>query len=368
MTSKVPFYLGVILLIIAGLALSIMRHTDYGVPWIPGETRQIWDIEARIEFRAQDAPVKVSLASPSTQSGFTLISESASSPGYGVSYLDSESGHRTEWSIRHASGPQILYYKAQFLVDDYATVSTTTPEPNLIQKPIITGPHYTAAEALLQQATARSADNITLTRELLKQLNDNDNQNAALLLDDKSKVRVASELLSHAGVVNRYVGVLQLEDGRRRQPLNRMLQVWDGKNWQLFDVNNTNPVHNQNLLIWDESNVSLLDVVGGKNSRVYFSMIAEEIAPRQATLKKADADNLLNFSIHSLPIAEQSMFKTIMLIPIGALIVVFLRVIIGLKTSGTFMPVLIAVAFFSDAIAGRYSGLFVDCRNRANHP
>lgn len=34
-----------------------------------------------------------------------------------------------------------------------------------------------------------------------------------------------------------------------------------------------------------------------------------------------------------------------MLIPIGALIVVFLRVIIGLKTSGTFMPVLIAVAF-----------------------
>ncbi len=40
------------------------------------------------------------------------------------------------------------------------------------------------------------------------------------------------------------------------------------------------------------------------------------------------------------------MFKTIMLIPIGgALIVVFLRVIIGLKTSGTFMPVLIAVAF-----------------------
>jgi len=46
-----------------------------------------------------------------------------------------------------------------------------------------------------------------------------------------------------------------------------------------------------------------------------------------------------------LPLEEQAMFKTIMLIPIGALIVVFLRVLIGLKTSGTFMPVLIAVAF-----------------------
>lgn len=34
-----------------------------------------------------------------------------------------------------------------------------------------------------------------------------------------------------------------------------------------------------------------------------------------------------------------------MLLPIGVLIVVFLRIIVGLKTSGTFMPVLIATAF-----------------------
>jgi hypothetical protein len=39
------------------------------------------------------------------------------------------------------------------------------------------------------------------------------------------------------------------------------------------------------------------------------------------------------------------MFKLIMLLPVGAFVVVFLRVIVGLKTSGTFMPVLIALAF-----------------------
>jgi hypothetical protein len=359
MTSKVPFYLGVLLLIITGLALSIMRHTGYGVPWTPGETRQIWDIEARIEFTAQDDPVRVSLASPSTQSGFTLLGESTSSPGYGVSYVDTNAGHRTEWSIRRADGQQILYYKAQLLVDDYATQPATTAEPQTPEKPIFTGPRYTAAEALLQQATERSADNITLTRELLKQLNDRDNQNAALLLNDKSKVRAAADLLSYAGVINRYAGVLQLEDGRRRQQLTRMLQVWDGDAWQLFDVNHINPVQNKNLLIWDQSNVSLLDVIGGKNSRVYFSMIAEDITPQQATRQKVDADNLLNFSIHSLPIAEQSMFKTIMLIPIGALIVVFLRVIIGLKTSGTFMPVLIAVAFFQTQLLAGILGFLL---------
>jgi hypothetical protein len=121
--------------------------------------------------------------------------------------------------------------------------------------------------------------------------------------------------------------------------------VWDGKKWVLFNPETgTQPSH-PNLLVWDESNVSLLDVIGGRNSQVHFSMIAQEVSPQQATDNKVDADGLLNLSIHSLPLEEQAMFKTIMLIPIGALIVVFLRVIIGLKTSGTFMPVLIAVAF-----------------------
>jgi hypothetical protein len=74
-------------------------------------------------------------------------------------------------------------------------------------------------------------------------------------------------------------------------------------------------------------------------------MISRKVSPEEATKQKVTADGLLNLSIHSLPLEEQAMFKTIMLIPIGALIVVFLRVFVGLKTSGTFMPILIAVAF-----------------------
>ena len=44
---------------------------------------------------------------------------------------------------------------------------------------------------------------------------------------------------------------------------------------------------------------------------------------------KVKYDNLLNFSIHNLPIEEQTMFKTILLVPIGAILVVFLRLIVG---------------------------------------
>jgi hypothetical protein len=51
-----------------------------------------------------------------------------------------------------------------------------------------------------------------------------------------------------------------------------------------------------------------------------------------------------SFSLDNLPIAEQGMFKLIMLLPVGALVVVFMRLIVGVRTAGTFMPVLIAMA------------------------
>lgn len=322
----------------------MFRHTTYGVPWTPGETRQVWDVEARIEFNAVGKEAKVSLAAPHTQSNYTLIGESASSPGYGISYLNTESGRRAEWSIRHADGPQTIYYKTQFLVDNQAKIDAIPPEGEITQ-PSFDGPEEAAALALIDRATKRSADNITFTRELIKTLNDPDSQNSALILNNMSKVEATHKLLSAANIHNKVVGVIELEDGRRRQSIQQMNQIWDNDQWVLFSPESSEQQVQPNLLIWDESNVSLLDVVGGQNSKVHFSMIAQEVTPTEATNSKVSADQLLNLSIHSLPLEEQAMFKTIMLIPIGALIVVFLRVIIGLKTSGTFMPVLIAVAF-----------------------
>jgi len=57
---------------------------------------------------------------------------------------------------------------------------------------------------------------------------------------------------------------------------------------------------------------------------------------------------LVDFSIYSLPIEQQNAFKIILLLPIGALIVVIMRLLIGIRTSGTFMPILIALALIQN--------------------
>ena len=73
-------------------------------------------------------------------------------------------------------------------------------------------------------------------------------------------------------------------------------------------------------------------------------------------------------SIHSLPLEEQALFKGLLLIPIGVLMVVFLRVMVGIKTSGTFMPVLIAVAFIQTSLVTGLIGFPADRRHRPGDP
>ncbi|MGL5335348.1 MAG: UUP1 family membrane protein, partial [Enterovibrio sp.] len=94
MTSRIPFYILISLLLIVGISMTVYRHQVYGVPWAADQSKQVWEIEARVEFEATGQPVVVSLARPETQRGFTLINEYSSSPGYGFTLTEENSVHR----------------------------------------------------------------------------------------------------------------------------------------------------------------------------------------------------------------------------------------------------------------------------------
>src|SRR5690606_19793011 len=55
----------------------------------------------------------------------------------------------------------------------------------------------------------------------------------------------------------------------------------------------------------------------------------------------------------SLPLQTQDVYKILLMVPIGAFIMLLLRNIVGIKTFGTFMPVLIAISFkWTSLVAG----------------
>ena len=348
MASRFPFYLLVGLLFFAGAALSIHRHMAFDIPWLPGEQRQTWSIEARVDFVAHGNEVLASLAIPSTQPGFTQLNQTAASPGYGLSFVEREGAMRAEWSIRSARGNQQLYYRIDMLVDPYASPSPPVRPPT-IRFQVEQEPFATAANQILERAIERSATPYTLARELIVEF-DNQRQKAELLAQHKTKSVWTVQLLQQAGVPARRVHGLFLEDGRRRQQLTEYIQVFDGENYELFHPETGEQGQPHNMLLWQYHSGPILELMGGSNSNVSFSMIRQQL-PFNVVLSQKFADNqLINFSLYSLPLEEQALFKNILLIPVGVLMVVLLRIIIGIKTSGTFMPVLIALAFIQTSL------------------
>ncbi|RTR05060.1 inactive transglutaminase family protein [Halomonas nitroreducens] len=350
--SRLPFYLVVALLLVIGIGMSVHRHVEFEVPWTPGEQRQVWEIEAQVNFRADGGPAKVEMALPSTQDGYRVLTEHTASPGYGLTFLEENGSRRAQWSVREARGSQQLYYSAQLLVAPQARdADRPTPEP--LPAVVWERPYDTAASEVIERAWSRSADPFTFTRELISDFTDErQSENTRLLLTQFDRVPLLVRLLNQAGVAAREVNGLMLEHGRRRQSLTSWIQVYDGDQRALFNPVDGAQGRPDNLLLWEASGQSVLEVQGGTNSRVTFSMLSRN-QPAAAAVRSQLArgsDTLLNFSIHSLPLEEQALFQTILLLPIGALVVVLLRVLVGIKTSGTFMPVLIALAFIQTTL------------------
>ena len=355
MNARTFFFVLVAGLLSLGIFQTVQRHVAFDIPWMPGETRTIWNIDAKINFDANDDAVIASLTTPERQAGYTKISQNASSPGYGLSFLDDGETQKAEWTIREASGKQTLYYNIQVLEDPKSLDQQILEMPPLFDKEYGAA-GVAAGTSIINDALKTSADAFSFTREVLKQLNaENPNQNVSLILTSKaSKTDILIALLNGAKISTKKVGALVLEDGRRRQHLTPLVEVFQEKNGiissRLFDATTLNAVNRDNLLLWDQSGKALLELTGGSDSKVSFSMIQQEQPALSALLQKSENEHLFNFSIHSLPVEDQSLFKGILMIPLGVLIVVMMRVLVGLKTSGTFMPVLIAMAFIQTSL------------------
>ena len=362
MSQKRTFHTILVLLALSGIMVAVARHLATGTPFLPGQAKSVWLVEARVDFEAGGGPVSASLSLPNKQlPGFELYEEQAASPGYGFSILTDNGNRRAEWTKREAEAEQSLYYSAQLVESDTGS-ATEIGEPELEDRPVFwEEAQELAAQEVLDRAQDKSSSPQSLTRELIKLLNSPESQNSALLRSNTSEqAELLRNLLDRAGIATRSVMGLYLEDARRRQTLTPMVEIYTGEEWLLVNPKTGAVGVPPNLLLWHRGGVSILDVTGATNSRVHFSMIRQTVPATQLAQVKSSESIFSRLGVQRLPIEEQSMFKLLLLLPLGAAVVVFMRVIIGLQTSGTFMPVLIALAFLQTSlVAGLISFVLV---------
>ncbi len=353
MASRGVFYVVTLALFIAGLLLIIYQHLTFQIPVFPGKKSEVWTVEAKIEFEpSANTAATIDFAIPAIQPNFTQLKQNTSSLGYGTSYIQKQGANYIQWTKRNPIGLQTLYYRADFLYDANANNSSmTVPE---IEESVEGEPYATAMDEINDAAYSKSSNPYSYAVQVINEINKK-SETTSLLLSKYTKSDLVVKILNRASIPARVVTVLELEDGRRNRSLKNMVAVFDNTSYELYDTTTGNSGINSNQLIWTNHGSSLLDVQGGTNARVSFSILKNSVATSEAgmllaSVEKASGSDIVSLSIDSLPIEEQSVFKTILLLPIGVLIVVFLRIIIGIKTSGTFMPVLISMAFLQTSL------------------
>ena len=351
--SRAPLYILVLVLTTLGLGLFLYKILVLGFPLVPKTMAVAWNVEGRITFSAQGKPVKVSLYIPSSTARFKVMNENFISRGYGLNTItESEHDNRlATWSINKAKGKQILFYRGVMRRTELEKKKPSQSPPP-IEPPGFKGPYLEAAEALIAMVRAQSADVDGLVVGLLKHLNTpHPDENVSLLLQNQTsiatKVDITTKVLSQAGIPARLVRGIQLQEQDRNAPVAQWFEVYDKGLWRPYDPAAGKAGIPDNYMAWWRGTKPLGRVVGGEGLEIRISVnLDQEAAIKRAIdYGKTVTPFLIDYSLFSLPIQAQAVFGVLLLVPIGALLVVILRNVIGVKTFGTFMPILIALAF-----------------------
>ncbi|HIQ27229.1 MAG TPA: hypothetical protein EYH42_01845 [Sulfurovum sp.] len=342
-----------------GLFLLYYKVQILGMPFMPDETKPVYRIEAKITFEGRNRPVHVSLALPDVEEGVHIISEDASSSGYGFTKAKTAQGVRAEWAKRRVTGPQTLYYTFELILHDISKVKNIEEKEQLPQESelLLDIPVglQSAAKNLLKDVRWRSADPHSFTAQLIRDFSDKDPSQAVKILLAKSNISkqdMLYHMLRYEGLTVKKLNGLFLDDAHRNFHLIPLIEVLHKNKWQRYDLETGKIEKDKKFFVWRKGGHSIIDVTGAKNSKITFSVNKRHVPSRYLIDNKNIVKNsaILDFSLFTLPVSEQNAFRHMLLVPFGALMVVFLRVFVGIRTSGTFMPILIALAFMETTL------------------
>jgi hypothetical protein len=154
-------------------------------------------------------------------------------------------------------------------------------------------------------------------------------------------------LLAAAGLASRIAIGIPLVESVVTSP-SAYVEAWTGQEYERFDPE-TGEVFHKSLsflpLAWGEG--AAVPISGGDKPEIRWTIGRQIVSQWRMHFERIVRSTrwLDRWSLFQLPLQFQETFRILILVPVGALIICFLRNIIGLPTFGIFMPVLMALAF-----------------------
>ena len=323
----------------------------------------LWRVRFQIQFEGRDEKIKVGLLLPQNLFRQRIYDERVEGNGFRFSIKDVELGNnrRGYWERDEAKGRKMLSYefsvkakegsvfKEDFLEDKEEWLKPTKLIPK--KKPIrnlakgIAGgirDEEEKAETLYQYVR----DNI---RNSTKKRGDRPGAYVTLLEKEgtsQGKARLLCALLRSSGIPSRVVGGLILEEGIEKD-IHFWIEAYLKDGWVPFcPTNGYAREIPSNYLILYQGDLPLIKKRGVKKFE-YLITVEKEKRKHIEFISRLEKRGVIEnrYSLFSLPLAIQRLVRILLVVPLGALVITIFRNIIGIRTFGTFTPILMALAF-----------------------
>lgn len=346
-TRHVYFLISILFFI--GISLFLYRYMILDVPLRETETVNSWVVEANLKFTAQrNMPVKATFIIPYMPPYFAILDEYFVSHNYGVTTNLKGYNRETVWSLRRGSGAQSLYYRAIFREVDGNEF--TLSKPPLVKVLELDENQKSAVDTITGLVRQTSADIQTFAQGTITELNKKEGSAKLLVgpeFNDNTVTAAAILILNQAKIYAMPVKGIYL-NRQNNAALKTFMAVHNGQEWIYINPRNGSAGLPRNFIVWQYGAEPLFNVIGGVKKAI-FNLTVSPTPMNALTAAKTRAlqtdSQMLKFSLLQLPVQVQETYKILLTVPIGAFIILILRNFIGLSTFGTFMPVLIALAF-----------------------
>jgi hypothetical protein len=341
-----------LVLFAAGLGAMAWRTVATDAPFSPPQVRDTWLVEAQAFVTTEGRLAKITLQAPQRSAGYEILEESFESDGFSLGAISVDGRREIVWSRRAPAGEYRLRYQALIRYTSNVYRPPALSSVDWSPRASLRASQRRWLEELVDRYdnSARPSDGDSRSRisGLLKLLADElEEPSRGDVFGDFShakRLKVSRQLLFLAGYESREAHGVPLIEARRDARSFSWLEIKTDDGWQPFDVNAAQYQAPPGYFAWWRGETDLIRSEGVSATSLLLS-VAPVDRP-DAITTTADPDSLLGrLSFESLSAESQAVFRGLLLLPLGALIISFLRCVIGLQTFGTFMPVLIALAF-----------------------
>ncbi|GIW39640.1 MAG: gonadoliberin III [Candidatus Binatia bacterium] len=353
-------------LVLLGLGVFLYKVFGLHYPLTTSHLGSTWRVELVIHVSGKGARVVVDASLPGTSGYQTLLSEQVRSGPLRFSITEENAARTGRWSGR-LSGAATVSYQVTVQTREYARAVPDSerrrsyPEsvrPYLREAPAVQASDPAIA-ALGKELALEGGDKVKLAREIFEfvsreigHLQSTGEMDALATLREGrgtplGRARLFCALARAYELPCRIVSGIFLEDGTH-DALHHWNEVYLGGAWVPADAVmrrfGTIPA-GRLALAWDSGNVIRQEQTTSLSYRFDVQSELEtylHVVERRLSESSHPLDRV---SLLLLPVQVQRHLRLLLLVPVGALAIAVFRSIVGFRTFGTFMPMLIALAF-----------------------